>query len=222
MKKLFTVFMITSLLLCGCNKTDTEPNPQISPVTDSSVSSQPADTTPADEELEKVKQIAEEQIQTVGLLLGTDWDDKMNVGNNFYMSLVANLAYLYYYDNGVEISTVEAAPNDYLITDAYRISDLMSVANKYYCFDSAQLEEFLRNQSSYNPENDSVFLGDGFGWMMHPEITGVNRVGSNYAIHYNLCDTEDNIYRKDCFATVMLTEEDYLKFITNYCGEIVG
>lgn len=164
-----------------------------------------------DAELENVRILAEKQLPILHSILGFEWDPDTT---EFSLYAVATPLRLYYELYNAQMPYVPAKPNDYLVSEAYRISNLMNMMTKYFSFSEENLLNYYRSSDRYDPEYDSVFIGDGWGWPFMPEVTEVNRVGENYAIYYNLIDLDGNVAERK-MITAKLTDQGHLKFIEN-------
>lgn len=168
---------------------------------------------PADQQLETVKQLADQWVPALSVWLGSDWDS--NTENTDFGLHIA-LMNLYCKDKGLDFPTTTAKqPNGYAASEAVRVNDLVPVAEKYFDFDTDKLYDYYRNLSVYDAYNDSIILGDGWGWPYYVRVNGVSAdKNGKYKIYYDLVNPEATVeYSK--ILTVALKDNRYLQYISN-------
>ncbi len=167
---------------------------------------------PADPALATAEMLAEKQLAEQDMMLSMEWaPDKAELP--YAYAVINVLSRLYQKDNGRLPPAVKAAPNQLNITDAFRIGDLTETAARYYAFDEGVLDAYFRSLDCYNPENHSIYLGDGWGWNQTAVIHSVTAEGDVYVIRYDL-----TYYNGDVTASGILTarlQGDHLQFISN-------
>lgn len=166
---------------------------------------------PDDEQLETVKQLADQWVPALSVLLGSDWNNNIeDLDFGFFIQLMA----LYRKDTNTDFPTIPAKqPNNYFATEAAKFSDLMPVAEKFFVFDNDELYDYFCSLPGYDAENDSAFLGDGWGWSLDCKVKDVVPAGEYYEVHYDLM-AEDTV---DCskILTVSLHPDGHLVYISN-------
>lgn len=168
---------------------------------------------PADQKLETVKQLADQWIPDLSVWLDSNWDsnfDELDFG------LHIALMNLYRKDKGLDFPVIAAKqPNEYLSSEAARVSDIVPVAEKFFAFDTDRLYDYYRSLPGYDEYSDSIILGDGWGWSLDCRINSVVAAdGDRYKIHYDLVDTENNIVESKVL-NVELKDNRYLQYISN-------
>lgn len=168
---------------------------------------------PADQKIEKVKQLADQWVPALSVWLGSDWESDFE---ELDFGLHRALMGLYSKDKVMDFPVIAAKqPNNYLSSEAVRVSDLVPVAEKFFAFDTDKLYSYYRSLSGYDSYNDSIILGDGWGWSLDCRINSVvAAVGDRYEVYYDLVDTENNIVESKVL-TAELKDNSYLQYISN-------
>ena len=167
--------------------------------------------TPGGEE-EQIMLLAEKYVPRLYVTLGDDWSEDNMDGLFVFVRALENL---YQMDNGKPMPMVKVPANDWGIPKAAKLSDYMTVAEKYFSWDRETLEAYFRSSSTYESTTDTVIHGDGYGWFMTPEITAVEKAYNGlYRIYYSLVNTEgDTSYEN--VLTARLVDGEYLQFVSN-------
>ncbi len=166
---------------------------------------------------EEVKQMAEEQIPVISMMLGDDWDAE-NLEMSFLM--VVNARYLYKIDNGEEMPTVDVPENDDREREYYKIDVLIPVITKYFPFSEQLLRESFENSSPnnsglpYDKQYDAVILTDGWGWGLGAVVQDVtdNQDGT-YDISYGMYTSD--VLEIEGVVKAKIHPDGYLQFISN-------
>lgn len=165
---------------------------------------------PADEELAYVKQLANEQVDRISMLLTKSWDTNTAVSD---FSFIAVLCNLYRQENHRYPYCLTLPVDANYITEVYRTGDLRPVAQKYFGFTDAALDVAFYQEEPLDDRQDVVMLGDGWGWMRRSNITDVVRSGENYVIHYQLLTPDDQVSQTGILTARL--NGDTLQFLSN-------